>query len=495
MDHGTAPKRVVVASNVIIQVILVGVILVFANLAFYRWHPKKADLSSSQYYKLSEKSLQLLKSLKEPVNVVVFFQPMAEDPVAQKVFVDVQNLLNEYKEASKQLKIEYVDPDRDQIKAEKLATEYGVKVLNVVVFAQGKRSKYVQVNDLVDYERGNPWGGGGGKIKAFKGEQQFTSAIQNVVEEKQQKVYFVQGHGEGDIDSTDKKGFSTMTKYIRRDNLIVEKLSIFEKQQIPKDCDILVVCGPSKAFSEVELKCLQDYLGQNGRLMVMLDAMRADTGLEKLLADYGLKVGNDLVLCEFIHLMEGKKVNPIAPGGKYASHPITSDLSKGNVEVMLPMARSIDKADGADSGKQRVTLLVQTPAEAWGETELQKLRSGEKVQCDEKDRKGPVPVAAAVEPSAAGDMEREGMRMVVFGSSSFIDNQYCGASGNMDLFLNSVNWLLKRQQLIGIAPKAPKEFSLVLSPFQLRAIGSTEILLIPLLVAVAGFVVWLNRRR
>jgi ABC-type uncharacterized transport system involved in gliding motility auxiliary subunit len=497
MDRGSAPKRFQVGINVALQVALVVVILVFINWAAHLWLPylisKKADLTRSQYYKLSDKTLQLLKSLKEPVDVIVFFQPVSEDYMTRRVFSDIRNLLDEYQNATGKLKIRYVDPDRDPVGAEKLVNDYGVKILNVVVFVQGKRSKFVEVKDLVDMGQTSPFDRSGGRIKAFKGEQQFTSAIQNVIEEKQPKVYFVQGHGEKDPDAYDKKGYSTLIKYIKRDNLVVDKLNILEKQQIPKDCDLLIICGPEKAFDDLELKFLQEYLAQNGRMMILLDGLKYGTRLEKFLAEYGVRVGNDIVLCQFLHLMKGKQIDPIAPAAQYGSHEITKSLRKEGVQVLLSVARSVE-GFGGDSAKQRVTDLVETPPEAWAETDIDALRNG-KAQVDAKDKKGPVSVAVAVEPSAAGEMEREGMRMVVFGSSSFIDNQNCGAAGNLDLFLNSLNWLIKRQQMIGIAPKMAQEFSLALSDFQMRGLFITEVCAIPLAAAAFGVLVWLKRRR
>ena len=91
-------------------------------------------------------------------------------------------------------------------------------------------------------------------------------------------------------------------------------------------------------------------------------------------------------------------------------------------------------------------------------------------------------------------MEREGMRLVAFGSSRFARNDSL-TGGNADLFMNAVNWLLKRQQLLGIAAKAPQEFNLNLDAFQRRGIFITMVVGIPAAVAAIGFVVWVRRRK
>lgn len=498
MAKSSAPKRIVVSINVLIQILLAGAIIVFANMAFNKWHPKKTDLSKNDYYKLSDKTIKLLNSLTSPVDVIVFFQPMSDDPVVVKVFDDIQSLLKEYHSVSSNVNVRYIDPDRDPVGTQKLADEYNVQEANVVVFSykkgeNEKRSKFVKVVDLVEFDNSRSPMGESNRIKSFKGEQQFTSAIQNVVESKVMKVCFIQGHGEGDPEEQDpRKGFSDISSYIKRDNLVVEKLNILQKQGIPKDCDVLVACAPTRPYGEEELKAIREYLGQNGRMLVLLDGLKPDTGLESILAEYDVKVGNDVVLIKIQDRLGGEALVTTAPGVKYANHPITESFRKNVVATLFPAARSIQRM-GAPNSKQKVTTLVETVDTAWGETNMADLQK-EKAAFDDKDLKGPVPIAAAVEPNAAGDMEREGMRMVVIGSSGFVRNGNL-KGGNVDFFMNSLNWLVKRQQLIGIAAKTPEEFALSLDVFQKRGVFFVEVILIPLAVAIVGCTVWFLRRR
>lgn len=494
MAQGSAPRRFAIGFNVVLQILLAGALAVFVNLGVQRWHPPRLDLSRSDYYKLSGKTLELLKSLREPVEVIVFFQPDNRDPITQKVFDDVQNLLGEYRNASSQVKVRYVDPDRDPVNAEKLAKEYGVRVPNVVVFVHKGRNKFVQVNDLVEFDRMSPYGGGGGRIRAFKGEQQFTSAIQNVLEEKQAKVCFLEGHGEGSFEDFDPRaGFTKISTLIRRDNLKLEKLNLGTAQSVPKDCDVLVVCGPQKPFADFEIKAISDFLSANGRVLFLLDGFRYDTGLEKLLAEYGVKAGQDVLLIRIRDRLGGEALLTSVPCGDYATHPVTDSLRKEEVMTLFPMARSVDAAAANDPAR-RVTVLLRSVEGSWAETDVNKLQREQKAQLDDKDRKGPVPVGVAVEPSAAGDVEREGMRLVVFGSSRFARNDAL-AGGNADLFMNALNWLLKRQQLLGIAAKTPQEFNLTLNAFQRRGIFLTMVVGIPAAIAGIGFVVWVRRRK
>ena len=72
-------------------------------------------------------------------------------------------------------------------------------------------------------------------MKAFKGEEAFTSAILSVTEKKQPKVVFSQGHGEASLDSTERgRGYSDVKQLLERDNLIVATWDSLGQGQSPR---------------------------------------------------------------------------------------------------------------------------------------------------------------------------------------------------------------------------------------------------------------------
>lgn len=84
--------------------------------------------------------------------------------------------------------------------------------------------------------------------------------------------------------------------------------------------------------------------------------------------------------------------------------------------------------------------------------------------------------------------------MVAVGTSSFVDNASL-SGGNLDFFMNSLNWLLKREQLIAVSPKLPQEFRLDMTPNQARGVYALVIGGMPLAVALLGLAVWARRRK
>ena len=83
---------------------------------------------------------------------------------------------------------------------------------------------------------------------------------------------------------------------------------------------------------------------------------------------------------------------------------------------------------------------------------------------------------------------------MVVGDSDFVSNG--GLMGaNADLFLNSVNWLLDRGELLSMSPRALEETRLVMDARHLRNLFWTVGVALPGLVAGLGFWVAWRRRR
>jgi len=102
-------------------------------------------------------------------------------------------------------------------------------------------------------------------------------------------------------------------------------------------------------------------------------------------------------------------------------------------------------------------------------------------------------VAVERGPLPGIDVQIRPTRLVVFGDSHFVANGGL-VSGNADLFLGAVNWVLDREDLIAIAPKPLRETRLTMDRGRLRALGWTVIGGLPALVALAGALVWWRRR-
>jgi ABC-type uncharacterized transport system involved in gliding motility auxiliary subunit len=488
-------RKFAISMNTLAVIVLAAAIAGMVNYLAIR-HYKRMDWTKSSYYSLSDKTIQLLKAIKEPITVIVFFQP------SQEVYDDVRNLLREYQDKTSNLLVEYVDPNRNMTRTEQLMKEFQVASPNVVIFARGqgetRKSKYVNASDIIEMDYGGGMmGGQPPKKKAFKGEQAFTGAIQTILESKQPTIYFLTGHGERDPEGFDERsGFSTLNQYLKRENLKVNKLNFAASKQIPSDCDVLVVAGPSM-ISKDDRDVLEQYLQNKGRMMVLLDSGK-DSGLEELLQHWGVKVDNDqvvgIVSLGFANLAQ---MSSEAIGVEYDhDHPIVKKLEDMN--TTFPSARSLEVEAASPQptpDKPRTTALVKSHESFWGETDLTNLT---KPKFDPAtDKKGPLTLAVAVESGnlPGTPVEIASTRMVVVGSSGFVANGAIDGA-NLDLFLNSINWLInKAERPTGISPKMPQEFRLSLSEIQAQTLKLSLVFGLPGCVAVIGAVVWWRRRK
>jgi len=86
-------------------------------------------------------------------------------------------------------------------------------------------------------------------------------------------------------------------------------------------------------------------------------------------------------------------------------------------------------------------------------------------------------------------------RLVVVSNATFVqDNAITHVQQALDFVSGSVNWLLSREKLIGIAPKIAKPLTFSLSEDALRNFRWIVLVLMPLIPAVIGAVVWWQRR-
>lgn len=473
-------QAVVTASTTTVAVILAVALTGMVNWLSFR-HYSRGDWTKSQIYSLSEKTLNVLKSVKDDVSVTVFMTP------STPLFAEVKELLQRYQARSPRIKVEFIDPERDPLRTRTLAQSFGVSAANTVVFASGDRKKYVTSDQLADYDYSGMQYGQQPKMKGFKGEEQFTAAILGVVNPKQPKIYFSTGHGERELDGAGQDGLSQFKEYLKRDNLDAQTTTLL-KGEVPADCDLLVIAGPSAPFAEVEKNAIKTYLDKGGRLLLMLDPLlspeQRPSGLEDLVKAYGVQFGDDLVIdpnnaLPFVDLST-------VFANDFRSHPVVEGM-KG-MAVVLPVTRSVTTvtAPGATS-----TQLLMTSPGGWGERDLAAIAAHKAIKKDPTDTQGPVSLGVAAE----SDKDKEnGWRVVAYGNSYFISNGQIANAGNLNLGLNSVNWLAKREQALGIAPRAPEQVQLFLSAGQMRTITLISLLGLPGLAMVLGAVVWWRRR-
>lgn len=484
-------------------VVLAVVLFLIVNYFGWKYHTRY-DWTSSNLYSLSEKTENVLAGLDRDVEIIVFMSPI------ESLYGPVSELLSSYEGASNRVSVRHVDPEKNLLEAQALVDRFELTQLNVLVFDAGDDRRVVDISDLADYDYSGMQYGQGAEMTGFKGEQVFTSTLVELMENRKPKILFTTGHGELGLDDFSPRGLSMARDLLGKDNFELEDWLSLGESAVPEGTDLIVIAGPTSTFVEPELELLRSYLEAAGRLLVLLDPNMSpagglvETGLELLLSDFGVEVGEDIVV---------DPGNPLPFFGAetifvnvYGSHVITRPLDQAQLPVIVPMARSVRAA--ADTEGLQVTELMLTSIEGWGEGDLEHL---DQVAKDDSDLQGPVSIAVAVaaaedDGDAAGvedgsgepaidEAPVAGLRLVVVGDSDFVSNSQLQQVPNATFFGNTLNWLVERETLVGIPPKQPEQTRLSLTQSELSRLSWLVLLGLPGLAIGLGVAVYLQRRR
>ncbi len=497
---GVRIKRVQIGLNVFLQLLIVlGIVGMLNFIGFRQYH--RWDFSRNKKYQLSPMTTNFLTGLQKPVKAIVFFSPNV--PIAG----DVSQLLKEYEYASrKKFEVEFVDPYNNILRAKELAAKYKFGASdNIVILDYNGRTKFVNAQDMAVFDQQDQFAMMSGqppRLKAFKGEQVITSALLEISEDKQNKVYFLAGHGEPEINAPT---VATFKAYAERQNVKLDTLRLTDVEKIPDDATALMIFGARADLSDRELKLVGDFWNKNGRLMVLLDPEGRTPRLDAFLSENGVTPTHDRVLRTGTGIGMGdnqqiglRTIVVDSPTGMFAEQgrDITKELAGINTQ-MLGSTESLQlDQKRAQAENLRLIPLLQSSKDFWGETEF----AGKKETPffdPKKDHQGPLTIAAAVEKGVVGDaqVKVETARMLVAGNAGWLtDDGLRIAEVGIDFAMNSMNWLLNRETLIGIPPKAKEAVHLDLDETKLMKLAFTVILIIPGLVLPIGIGVWIMRR-
>jgi ABC-type uncharacterized transport system involved in gliding motility auxiliary subunit len=484
------PARFRANMNNLASAFLALMVLLMVNYLAYRHYVLK-DFSQNHFYELSPRTVQLLKSLKEPVHITLYSAPSDKNP--SNIKTEIDNLLKQYHYVGgDKIVVARVDPDRDLPQAEELSRKFNFKDDdNVVIFEYADRNRIVRHDQLAVFDS-NVYTGPA-RVKAFLGEAEFTSAIQALVEGRTARVYFLTGHGERDYtDVSNLAGYGKLAGHLKHVNIEIAPLNLMETAEVPDDAQVVVIAGPKVALSTPEISAITTFLEKKGKVILLQDPVNA-SGLEPLAQKYGIKIENDIAIATAKFIGGSELTSTVTITG-YADHPVTRILRGLKENLNMPSARSLTlltQPDGTPNPK--VTALLTTPNPYWGETNL---TDTSPVFDPTKDIAGPLVISAVYD---GGEIPGEGTRitgarLLVIGSSSFLSNRYQDEVAT-DLFSNCINWMLNKDHAIGIGPKTAAEFPLNIAPRQAFVGSVLACTLMPGLALLAGIFIWYARRR
>jgi ABC-type uncharacterized transport system involved in gliding motility auxiliary subunit len=435
---------------VALYLIVILAIVIGANwLADHR--NKTFDVTANKQYTLSDETKKVTGNLKKNVTVYYFDKSDSYDRA--------RDMLDRYKNLSSHIVVEYVDPD--------------------------KKPDVARVEGMHNY--GDIIVDNGTKKETAKGltEEELTGALVRVSKSGARNACFVNGSGEHTLDDTGREGYSAFKDALEKNNYKTQTISLIQKPEVPKDCNVLIVAGPKHDYLPPVIDAIKAYVQGGGRLIVDFDPvlnlpdgkLGETPNLSALVSEWGVTANGDVILDLSSASRLFGQSSPVV--GAYGQHAIVRPM--GDNASVFPLSRSLE---------------VKAPAETlFSSTEDSYSLTNPKLPIKESDlataKKGPFVLGAA---ATVGSGATQG-RVVVVGSSNWMENlMFSAPVANRDLGLNMMNWLTSDEDLISIRPKAPEDRRLQVTGNGLRIIFLTSVVFLPLIVIFSGVSVWWKRR-
>jgi ABC-type uncharacterized transport system involved in gliding motility auxiliary subunit len=430
-------------------VVVVAVVIVANWLADH--HNKTFDVTSNKQFTLSDETKKVTGNLKKDVTVYYFDRSDSYDRA--------RDMLDRYKNLSPRIKVDYVDPE----KKPDVARIEGARAMGDIIIDNGE------------------------KKETAKGltEEELTGALVRASKSGARMACFINGSGEHTLAETGRDGYSTLKDALEKNNYKTDTISLIEKPEIPKTCNVVVVGGPKHDYLQPAIDALRTFVTGGGRVIFNFDSVlnipnqnMGDTpALAKLVAEWGASPNGDVILDLSSASRLFGQISPVA--GSYTQHAIVR-VMQDNASV-FPLARSLEVKSPAEA-------LFSTTADSYSLTNP-KMPINEAALATAK--KGPFVLGAA---ATIGSGSNAG-RIVVVGSSTWMANNILSAPvGNRDLALNMVNWLTSDEDLISIRPKEPEDRRLRVTGSAIRILFLTSVIFLPLIVILSGVSVWWKRR-
>ncbi len=453
------------ANAIVMSSLFAACLVVVQAISVQNTH--QLDVTRNQRFTLAEQTTNLISQLEQPLTLFAFFR--ANSPRRGQA----NELLRLYAMQSKQVRVEFIDPDKEPRRADEMNANYN----EVVVDLNGQR-----------------------KIVREITEQRITNAILAATRHRSKAIYFVTGHSEKDIDSDLRIGFSSARQALEGEGYTVSNLNLVGIDKIPEDCVVLVVAGPKRDYLAQEVELISEYLDGGGSALLLLEPRNNYVSLQPILETYHFALDDLVILDELVLFDAGDRLfdATVAKVRQYVQHPITRGF---NAYTLFPMSRSIRIVENELDRTVTTQYLGITSESAWGEVNMDSFTKGE-ATADGEDIAGPLPIGAVsvrsnkfVITPKKKDKEPES-RVVAIGDSDFANNSYLGVLGNRDFFLNIFNFLAEEEDLISIRAKPGIDNERVfITAAQERLIRLLSLVLLPGSVIASGVSVMLRKRR
>lgn len=484
-----AQKRA--ASESLIFLLLLGGILVLLNVLAAYFRTPRIDLTHNRLFSLAEGSQRLAASLDDRLEITAYFTENLPPPF-NATERQVRDLLSEYAaESNGNIVVRFVNPDDEQ--SQRAARADGIQPVahqkieeDQVAVVEGYRGIVLR---YLDEKKTIP------VIQDTTGlEYTITTAIKELVGERK-PIGVVSGHGSPTLE----EGLSSLKSVLK----LYDVREVDPSQEIDPGLAALLIISPTEAFSDEELRRIDQYVMRGGSLGVFGGALAIDLNgpmgpsarpvnsrLDGLLGPWGVRMSSKIVAdaqCSRAPMRGPLGLQVLVPyppipvlqlDAEQLEHPVMFRLASPMLPFVAPLAVQ-DVPQG-----ESLTVLARSSVDSWA-------MSGASISLEPRNPSewkmtsdvGPFDLMVAIEgklPSAyAAPIDEDAanaiqtppvaerdVRVLVVGTSTFLEDSFMPPrppegevqmNAALALALNAIDWLAADSDLIAIRAKTMEE--------------------------------------
>ena len=511
----TEQSKAKTGANAIVFTILVLAAIVFVNIVASRF-AKRVDFTKEHIYTLSPASKELVRKLPDKMTIKAYISGDLQPPFSQTATY-VRDLLDEYANASQgKLKWEAIDPGEDpkleeeaqknkvpRMQRGKISNnkvEIGASYLGIALQYQGNVESIPEVNSPEGLE--------------FELDKRIR-----ILTAKKIKIAFATSEGELPPQGGQQQfGLGTVTHFLDIYEVVPVNLSTGAKP-LGDDIEGLVIAGPKQAFSERAKFVIDQFIMRGKSVAFLVDGMvfeaprqmampgqaeppkigrKNDCGLDDLLAHYGFKINDDVVLEPERNAPGIVTVNGQTQLANYPAFVATDNVAKdspllqGAPLLILPFPSSVEVLKDKQSGLA-INQLASSSAQSWhqkgfflvnptvppkmpekdgehgpfvlgysAEGKFKSFFAGKPYPNEKGDKVQPPPANVSLQPGEERPLDESvaPARLVVMGDSSLLSDEYLRAAGYVPAYkadllfgLNVIDYVAHDRQMAAIRAK------------------------------------------
>lgn len=478
ITEGITKKWLAKTSLTILLVIIIIAAYILLNFAIEKANITDIDLTSEKVYSLSDTSKSMVEKIDQDVKMIL---------INMDTIQSVKDFAYKYSKINEKITVEEI---KDVSTRPDLVSKYNLTDNSCLMLIQcGDKEKTLVSSDFYtwDYTTGD---------QKDITEEAITNALLDVTVEQKPKIYSLTGHNK----------YSAEYLYYFKQDIIdeaneVEDLDLLAKTKVPDDCSALLITTLNEDIKEVERDAIIDYIHKGGKIILFSDPNVNKTEMknfQKVLDEYGISISEGIILEQDTNKMLSGSPSAIVVTVNSTSS-ITNQTNM-NMNACFMNAGKINMKDSEELEKLGVEAetLATTSSEAFYRSDLT-ISSTSKTDKDESAENA---VVGALLTKTIDDNTTS--KLIVYSNNMFITNVQISVNSqyylyaldfynNEDLALNSISYLTGRDDTITIRKNT--ETSTYTVTEQQQNIILAIIFTVPVVIVIAGLIVWQVRRR